>query len=955
MAFAPFDGVLLDDPRDPIPGAVAITLHFRVERTLAAWDKRPALKPQALRDRAAACQALLNQGLLPEQLRGLGKHGLPLGDPGDPRSLASLLRHLEAYLAAVNEQEWLEPAAALWRAAEAQRGFWVERQPEDGPLDAGLPELAPPRLRALCALPQLGAVRFRLAARRGAGRGGLFEGREPHLIRQLLPTLEGLAEERGLEHLELDAPAGWGENPWGEALDHLFEGPLALDAGARKALRRALLPTEAALWRGAVEQVCAWVEEGLAPSEITLVHPDPAGLGPLLAPLLAAEGIALSGCPGVALKGAATWGPLWSLLTGLRDLDPVSLAGGLAASSRSPVGRALRSLSVRLKRVDQTGAEPLQQALETLSEQDRHWVTDRWAFLWSLREKRQTPSAWLEDLEALVQRLELLEATASFYPALSLLGEAWSTEQAPLSFGECLEGFEHALEALRTPGAPVDPAGVRLLAPATLESSWEGARATLLLDLGEGAWPPAPVANPELDWSRLLQLNRALRAQSTAGEGCLDFPPHLQTFVLPQAEEGEVLPRAFHREAYRFNRALALTGECLVALSSERDVEGQRRAQGPFWHALEGAGDWAPAPDRAASLLRWRWEAGEPDTLTRGRQSALLAPETSVEQDLAPDLWSKGDSAETPLAPTLLEGLARCPFRVFAEKHLQLGAPDGEDAHILKLGTLAHRLMEALLGEVVGEPHWPAAFLERHGIEVPSASALLPLFLERWRRDGEGWRRAQGPTSAAETARLCLAVEELLPAMAEVLAEDLHQDLPTKDEAEFLEQPQEEGWRRELLGLELKLESQALDLPDGSRVWVHGTVDRLERWSSGAVRFLRIVDYKTSRYDSLRAYREEDGPLGAHLQLPLYQAMLEQAWGLPATALLVSLREPWRPVAMMIKGEDRLRLETRIAALLGRARGGDFPPVPGDCCATCGFAALCGRPVDLEPGEEGEP
>ena len=139
------------------------------------------------------------------------------------------------------------------------------------------------------------------------------------------------------------------------------------------------------------------------------------------------------------------------------------------------------------------------------------------------------------------------------------------------------------------------------MSPAALETAWEGSRATLLLDLGEGAWPPTPSANPELDWPRLAQLNRALRAQAAAGAGAPDFPPHLQTFLLPEAEENEVLPRAFHREAYRFNRVLALTREHLVALTAERDSEGQLRAQGPFWRALEGAEDWRFPIGRAAS------------------------------------------------------------------------------------------------------------------------------------------------------------------------------------------------------------------------------------------------------------------------------------------------------------------------------------------------------------------
>lgn len=948
LAFAPFDGVLLDDPRDPIPGAVAMALHRGAEQRLAAQDRRTPLKLPALRDRAAACQLLLGQGLLPAQLRALERYGLVLGSPKDPRSLASLVRHLEAYLEGVDGSGYVEPMAALWRSAEVQagggRGFWVERHPEDGPLEATLRDLAPPRLRALCALPSLGAVRFRLAARRGAGAAGLFEGQEPHLVRQLLPTLEALG---GLEHLELDTPEGWGENPWGAALDRLFEGPLE---GLPDSLQRATLPTEAAVWRSAVELVRAWVDEGFDPAEITLVHPDPAAIGPLLATGLAAEGIPLRAHPGRPLLESAPWASLWALLTGLRDQDPGPLAAGLASPAMTPLGRSLRALAAALDRVDQAGEGALQQAFASLPEGERRWVSERWTFLGSLREKSQPGSAWLSDLEALAQRLELAGDRAAFYPALGLLGEAWAGERAPMGFPAFLEALEGALEVLRAPDLEPTPGGVRLVSPTALETSWAGSRATLLLDLGEGAWPMSPRANPELDWPRLMALNGALRAQAEAGEGARDFPPHLQTFLLPQAEAREVLPRAFHREAYGFNRALALTRDRLVALSAERDGEGQLRAQGPFWRALDGAATWTPACEHAASLGRWRWEAAESDALTRARQASLRGGSAPVADHL-PGLWLKGLSAEAPLAPTLLEGLARCPFRVFGERHLKL-RPEGE-LHALHLGTLAHGLLEALLRGLEGAAHWPVAFLEREGLEAFSTAAVEALLHARWEASKAVSLGALEPLSASERSRLVLAVEELLPALAEVLAEDLASDTPTSEEAAHLELAEGGGWRRELVGLEWALEPRETVLPGGLRIWVHGTVDRLERWSRGTERFLRIVDYKTSRYARLSEYRE--GALGAHLQLPLYQAMVEEALGLPATALLVSLRETGKPVPMMLKGDDRTALRASVEALLDRALRGEFPACPGEHCDTCGLSALCGRPVDIEtPSEEAE-
>ena len=107
---------------------------------------------------------------------------------------------------------------------------------------------------------------------------------------------------------------------------------------------------------------------------------------------------------------------------------------------------------------------------------------------------------------------------------------------------------------------------MNLLSPAALARGWPGCAATLLLDLGEGAWPAAPGLPPDLDEERRSRINAALR-QAPFASG---FPPSLQTFRLPRAEEDETLPRAFHAEAFGFNAALALTREGLVALLRER-------------------------------------------------------------------------------------------------------------------------------------------------------------------------------------------------------------------------------------------------------------------------------------------------------------------------------------------------------------------------------------------------
>jgi hypothetical protein len=137
-------------------------------------------------------------------------------------------------------------------------------------------------------------------------------------------------------------------------------------------------------------------------------------------------------------------------------------------------------------------------------------------------------------------------------------------------------------------------------------------------------------------------------------------------------------------------------------------------------------------------------------------------------------------------------------------------------------------------------------------------------------------------------------------------------------------------------------------------LWIRGQVDRLERWERGASCFLRVVDYKTSSRAHLADYRESGGLLGPHLQLPLYQWLVERSLGLPVTALLWPLKNGEKPLAAMFAsndGENRGRLKSHLRILVERARAGEFPAVPGDHCGTCSLSALCGRPVDVEAVE----
>lgn len=968
MSHDPFDGVLLDDPRPAVPGAVSLLLHLRVARRLAKAQGRPAPGLQALRARAQACRELMAHGLLPDTLRHLTRFGVDLGAPRKAHSLASLVAHLEAYLAEVEAAGYLEPEVALWGAVDRElagkRGLWIERTAADGPLRLGLQDLAPVRLRAVACLPALEGATFTLATDRGDA--GLFGSGQP-LVEWLLGGLEahGDALPNGLD---LEAPAGWGEAPWAPALAQLFEGPLAL-AEHRDTFRRGLVEGPFDLLRHAVEQVGLWLDLGIAPRDMTLVHPDPAAVAPLLAPLLAEEGVALQVRGGLLPLGEGeTWSPLASLLAGLRRWDPCLVSAGLRASR----SKDLRAWAEALAGADQTGTAAFAASLPPLAEWALARAEVQWAALQGLREATDTAAGWALRLEQMAADLSLPTDTEAFFGPLNLLKGVWGGER--WDFEAMLQALEVFLEAARAEGAAPVPEGLRLLAPAALIDGWAGARATLLLDLSEGAWPARPLENPDLPGAVKAAVNAALLTWTRAE--ARPFPPALQRFWLPRSEPGDAIPRAFQLEAYAFSKALALTRERLVVLSPGQDAEGRALAQGPFWNALEGAEDWRPDPARFHSRLRARWEADGADPVREARARATVARAASDAIQVAapafdhsPGLrvrWMKGRAS---VSPTALEGLAKCPFQSVAERAWGLQTFDARSRERMAVGTLAHAVLEAALTPFVGVADWPAAFRAAHGLG-PGAGPedLLPHLEDLWRAGAAAWLAALRDVPPEHHPQLALEVEALLPNFAACLDQDLRTTAPTADERAFLDPeapkaPKDEVWTRTLVALEGTLGPLDLDLGNGRTLPVDGKVDRLERWAHADGRaFLRVVDYKTSKETSLAAYAEEEAPFGAHLQLPLYVRLAETLHpDLPVTAALVPLREevpaPFtRPLRVLAEtgaeGGWRAKLQANLARLDARLEAGDFPPTPGEHCAQCELAALCGRPVDVDADRE---
>jgi len=986
MSYIPFDGVLLDDQRPVIPGAFAMVLHIQTAEHLGT-----SLNRDAIEARSSACRELLEHGLFPSFLRALSDYGLELGSPDSQHSLVSVIDHLELYLEAVSTAGYIEPCVALWDAVSAEldgrRGLWSERTHQDGPLEAGLKDLQPVRLRALACLPHLGGAVFRLATRRGGQTSGLFGGGQP-LVDWFLDGLETHGQTFAAD-LQLAEPEGWGDAPWSKALDSLFEGVLDLN-GHEICFQRGLVDSPFDLLRCGVEQTVAWVLDGIAPHDIALIHPKPETIRETLETLLGAEGVPLASKGSLRpLIQSQVWSPIWSFLNGLLHLDPCAAAMGLNVSKRSEARMWAEALAVQ----DQSGQAPFEACIAHLPERIKPNIEELWRQLLHIRSNCLSPVEWGEILNDLItSKLRFPVSANDYYAPMGLLRECWAGSRffkaAPRQwdFDHMMRTLRAFLESARSSDESNSINGVRLVSPSELLDDWNGAEATLILDLSEGSWPARPVSNPDLDWVRRGTINAALLKASANYRGT--FPPAMQRFWLPRAEHSIQIPRVFQRDAYGFNKVLAMTKQRLTALSPAQDESGRNVAQGSFWTAIEGAAKWQLDSDVCASNLRWYWNGCRRTELADDRSKSARAIGTDAlfvsgapSADLMPGLRAILQNQTSHISPTVLESMARCPFRTIAERVWRLEPYTGDMASRVStfIGTIMHRILQSLFQPVLGASDWPEAFQAHNNLTDAEIAPLENLVHACWQENKENWLAEETRLSSDQLNQALQRIESLLPNIAAYIKNDMEAACPTIAELAFLfpatieptakansKHALMDGWRRSIIGLEHVLGPIDLSVGDDKTICVAGVADRIELWEHTVndISFLRVTDYKTSTKTRLNAYAADDAPFTSHLQTPLYVWMAMETFRRSAASVLIPLRESAPvPFANHMKplaesNSDGIQWQHKLARTLARLDAriecGDFPPTPGDHCQHCKYSALCARPVDITAFDDGD-
>ncbi|MGA2383898.1 MAG: PD-(D/E)XK nuclease family protein [Gemmatimonadales bacterium] len=339
--------------------------------------------------------------------------------------------------------------------------------------------------------------------------------------------------------------------------------------------------------------------------------------------------------------------------------------------------------------------------------------------------------------------------------------------------------------------------------------------------------------------------------------------------------------------------------------------------------ALDGRDVWLGELAAGSLLLDGREavRAAHPD-LARGLEAlkALEGDSLTAHHGLLTEAAGRFDPTLSgrPISPSSLQALAACPLRWFYKYGLGLRPPDDVEydpecwLDPMDRGSLLHRVFERFVrefrtrqGEVTGEA------ADRRLEEITSDE------IRRWKTDvpppGEAVFQAEGK-EIHEIARGFLNLER--ERAARVAAAWLDAEYRFGKDPKVVE----------------------LRLPDGSRLPLQGSVDRVDRLADGT---LRIIDYKTGgAWGYVRT--RKDAPLkgGRVLQAALYAHAAATLLGAK-----VSTSEYWFPATdqtVPYGPADLSDAPALIASLLEHPRAGTFIPTTesGDC-TYCDYAPIC--------------
>jgi ATP-dependent helicase/nuclease subunit B len=270
-------------------------------------------------------------------------------------------------------------------------------------------------------------------------------------------------------------------------------------------------------------------------------------------------------------------------------------------------------------------------------------------------------------------------------------------------------------------------------------------------------------------------------------------------------------------------------------------------------------GDWAEA---------WKWLKADPEWKQRAESlSSALSP-PAHEPSLSPEIAS-GLFNDSTVSVSRLEKFARCPYSHFVNHGLKPRPRAQWELDPIDTGEFYHSAMEEFTRLLPTVGSWPD--ISRKDCDDLMDAALRPL-KEKWKNSPMG-DSARLYSEGKRYVSICKRVAWTFTRGAQHSAFK-----PTDAEVRF-------GF------FDGGLPPLLLNLPDGSRVYVRGIIDRIDRYEGDAGLYIRVIDYKSSE-QSLLAERIW---WGIQLQLLLYlEAALQAVPGAePAGAFYQHMADPF--------------------------------------------------------------
>ncbi len=230
----------------------------------------------------------------------------------------------------------------------------------------------------------------------------------------------------------------------------------------------------------------------------------------------------------------------------------------------------------------------------------------------------------------------------------------------------------------------------------------------------------------------------------------------------------------------------------------------------------------------------------------RGEVAALDEPicndERALSSSLASALWS-GDLAMTQAR---VQAFRECPFSYFCNYVLKLDTTARAEFDAMSVGNFIHALLEHFFRKLRERG------IDPHDIPPEVQTEILDKVVD----DVTAASLPKGVETSPRTQVFLASLRRNAAAVIDVVAEEFRHSRFTPAFFELNINTREADAPSPV----------AFDLPDGHRIYIYGTIDRVDTYTEGDKIYIRVVDYKTG----VKKFSLADIAAGINLQLLLY-------------------------------------------------------------------------------------